>query len=54
MPVHKNRDKFFEGIKNGSINSDNIIDTMNKYTKVSIFRKVLRKSKSIIKKVLRK
>ena len=54
VPVHKNRDKFFEGIKNGSINSDNIIDTMNKYTKVSIFRKVLRKSKSIIKKVLRK
>lgn len=54
VSVHKNRDKFFEGIENGSINNDNIIDTMNKYTKVSIVRRILRKSKSIVNKVLNK
>ena len=54
VPEHKNRDKFFEGIKKGSINSDNVIDVMNKYTRVSIVKKILRKGKRIAKKVLRK
>ena len=53
VPAHKNRNKFFKGVENGFINSDNSIDVMNKYTKVSIVRKVLRKSKSMIKKVLK-
>ncbi len=54
VPAHKSRDKFFEGIKKGSINSDNVIDVMNKYTRVSIVKKILRKGKRIAKKVLRK
>ena len=54
VPAHKNRDKFFKGIENGSISSDNIIDAMNKYTKVSLVRKVLRKGKRIVKKILKK
>ena len=53
VPAHKNRNKFFKGVENGFINSDNSIDVMNKYTKLSIVRKVLRKSKSMIKKVLK-
>ena len=54
VPVHKNRDKFFKDIDNGTITSDNIIYFMNKYTKVSILRKVLRKGKRLVKKVLKK
>lgn len=54
VPVHKNRDKFFKGIENGSINSDNIIYTMNKYTRVYIVKKILRKGKRIVKKILKK
>ncbi len=54
VPVHKNRDKFFKSIENGSINSDNIIYAMNKYTRVSIVKKILRKGKRIVKKALNK
>lgn len=53
VQVHKNRDKFFEGIENASINNDNIIYVMNKYTKVSIFRKMLRKGKRIINNIIK-
>lgn len=53
VPVHKNRDKFFEGIEDGSINCDNTIDVMNKYTKVSIFRKIFRKGKIIINNIIK-
>ena len=54
VAVHKNRNKFFEGIQDGSIDSNNIIDVMNKYTKVSILRKILRKVKRIVKKLIKK
>lgn len=50
----KNRDKFFKGIANGTINEKNIIAYMNKYTKKPLYRKILRKGKTIIKKILKK
>lgn len=52
VPVHRNRDKFFEGISNEKINETNIINYMKKYTKKPLYRKVLGKGKKILKKVL--
>lgn len=54
IPVHKNRDKFFEGISNGTINETNIIDYMNKYTKRPLYKRILSKIKRLIKKVIGK
>ena len=51
---HKNRDKFYDGISNGTINETNILDYMKKYTKISNFKKVLRKVKRIIKRIINK
>ena len=50
IPEHKNRTKFFSGISNGSIDENNIILYMNKYLKISLFKKVLIKAKQMIKK----
>ena len=54
VPVHKNRDKFFDRIANGKIDESNVIDNMNKYTKSSFIKKlagrVIRTAKKIIKK----
>ena len=52
VPVHKNREKFFEGISSGTINENNIIKYMNQYTADAFYKRVLRKLKRIIKKVL--
>ena len=54
VPVHKNRDKFFEGISNSTINETNIIKYMKKYTKRPLYRRVLGRIKRIIKKILGK
>ena len=48
LPANKNREKFFNEL---DINNLNTI--VEKYIKVSIVRKVLRKSKSLVKKVLK-
>ena len=50
----KNRDKFFKGISDGSINENNIIYYMNKYTKKPIHKRAIKKCKSIIKKIIKK
>lgn len=54
VDIPKKRDKFFQELSSGKINENNIIKYMNKYTKVSFVRKVLRKSKTILKNLLRK
>lgn len=48
VPMHRNRNKMFK-----KINDDNLIYYMNKYTKTPIVVKVIRKSKRIIKKVIK-
>ena len=50
---HKNRGKFFKGISNEKINSENIIKYMNKYTKKSVYRKIAGKIKVIIKRAIK-
>ena len=50
---HKNREKFFKGISNEKINSENIIKYMNKYTKKSVYKKIAGKIKVIIKKAIK-
>ncbi len=40
---HHNREKFFKKIKEGSINENNIIKYMNKYSKISMHKKVYNK-----------
>ena len=51
---HRYRNKFFEGISSGTINEENIINYMNNYTKIPLYRKAIRKMKKIVKKVIRK
>ncbi|MGU9047062.1 Coenzyme F420 hydrogenase/dehydrogenase, beta subunit C-terminal domain [Clostridium perfringens] len=43
---HKSRKKFFDGIKTGKINKNNIISYMEKYTTKSFFDRVLEKIKN--------
>lgn len=50
--AHKNRDKFFKNLSIGKIDSNNIIDYMNKYTKKPFYRKILVNGKRIIKNIL--
>lgn len=54
VKVHTNRDKFFQGISDGTINENNIITYMNKYTKKPLYRRILGKAKRIVKKVIKK
>lgn len=54
VPVHKKREEFFKGISDGTINETNIIKYMNLYTKRPLYKRVLGKCKSIIKKLLKK
>lgn len=53
VPMHKNRDKFYSEISNGTINENNILDYISKYTKVSFLKKVVNKLKSIFFKLLK-
>lgn len=50
VPMHKNRNRFFKGISDGSINENNILDYIYKYTKPSFYKKVINKIKNILKK----
>ena len=43
-----NRKKFFEGIRKGKINEENIIYYMEKYSKLHLYRKIIRKIKHYI------
>lgn len=54
VPVHKNRDKFFDGISNGIIDESNVIEYMNKYTKSSFIKKVAVKVIRLVKKMMKK
>ena len=47
LPSNRNRNKFFKEIYEGKINDNNIIEYMNKYSKRSFFKRVLRKLKII-------
>lgn len=49
LPANKNREKFFNELESNDL--DTIV---NKYTKVSFMKKVIRKSKKIAKKILKK
>lgn len=51
---HKNREVFFKGISDGTINENNIIKYMNKYVKVPLYKKVINKSKRVVKKIIKK
>ena len=51
---HKNRDSFFKGIASGTINENNIISYMNRYTNGTIIKKGLRKIKRVVKKIIKK
>ena len=54
LSKNKHRDKFFLDISNGKINENNIIKYLQKYTKKSIYRKVLNKAKRILRRVLKR
>ena len=54
VPMHKNRDKFFDGISNGIIDESNVIEYMNKYTKSSFIKKVAVKVIRLAKKMMKK
>ena len=45
VPYHKNRNKFFKKIANGSINEDNIIKYLNVYVNGRLYKRILRKIK---------
>lgn len=47
---HKNRDKFFSELSCGIINENNIIKYLNKYTKIKLHKRILRKLRSIMKR----
>lgn len=49
LPANKNREKFFN-----ELDSNNLNTIVEKYTRVSIIKKVLRKGKRIVKKMLKK
>lgn len=49
VDVHKKREKFFKGISDGTINENNIISYMNKYTKRPLYRRILSKYKRVLK-----
>lgn len=49
LPQNKKRDKFFKGISEGKINEKNIIKYMEKYTKRTLYKKIIGKVKNIIK-----
>lgn len=51
---HKNRDVFFKGISDGIINENNIIKYMNKYVKGPLYKRVINKSKRVVKKIIKK
>lgn len=51
VPVHPKRNKFFSELSQGKITEDNIINVMNKYTKIPFYKRVIRKLKKIIKKI---
>lgn len=53
VKVHKNRNKFFKGICDGSINEKNIIYYMKKYTKKPLYKKILGKVKRTINKIIK-
>lgn len=53
VQVHKNRNKFFRNIANGKINENNIIKYLEKYTKRTLYSKVLGKIKRILKRILK-
>lgn len=48
LPAHKNRDVFFK-----ELDKDNLNILVEKYTKVPIYKKIIKKIKNIIKKVLK-
>ncbi len=48
LPANKNREKFFN-----ELDSNDLDKIVEKYTKVSIVRQVLRKGKRVIKKILK-
>ena len=51
---HKNREVFFKGISDGTINENNIIKYMNKYVKAPLYKRVINKSKRVVKRVINK
>ncbi|MBR2289897.1 MAG: Coenzyme F420 hydrogenase/dehydrogenase, beta subunit C-terminal domain [Clostridia bacterium] len=54
IPENKNRETFFEGIESGKINSDNVIEYMQKYSKKPFVKRAIGKVKRIINTILRK
>ena len=50
VKMHPNRKKFFELVKNGKINENNIIDSLKKYTKTPIYYRIINKIKKLNKK----
>lgn len=50
LPKNKNRDEFFKDLAKGKINENNMIETLKKYTKRPLYRRILGKIKHIIKK----
>lgn len=49
VKMHKNRENFFKGLENNDLEV-----LVKKYTKIPLYRKILRKSKAIVKKIIKK
>ena len=50
--VHRNREKFFKKIANNEITSENVIDSMKKYYKAKMSKRIIGKAKRIVKKII--
>ena len=53
LPQNKNRAEFFSKIADGSINENNIIKYMNKYSTKPLYRRILGKGKKIVKRLIK-
>lgn len=53
LPQSTKRIKFFNEINNGIINEKNIIDKLDEYTKIPLYKKIIKKCKNIVKKILK-
>ena len=54
LSPNKNRAEFFSKIADGSINENNIIKYMNKYSEKKLYKRLLCKGKEIIKNIIKK
>ena len=51
---HRNREKFFAKVAENEITSENVIESMKKYYKAKMSKRIIGKAKRIVKKIIRR